>query len=103
MAVAEGHALVAFQFLVPVEADVAAALLGGCRRAITMDDRDIKQLVLVKLAYGSCKDGVDAAISIPPPPSTIEAGVVDLRTTVADLVDRQLLPLTAQVELLQNI
>jgi hypothetical protein len=38
----QGHDLVAFQFLVPVEADGVAALLGRGRRATTMDDGIVK-------------------------------------------------------------
>src|SRR3954454_13139182 len=103
MAVAEGHDLVAFQLLVPVEADVVTALLGSCCRAIPVDDGDIKKLVLVKFQYGALKNGVDAAIGFPSSPSTIDARVVDLGTTFAILVDRQLLPLTAQIEQVQNV
>src|SRR4051812_13709042 len=68
-----------------------------------MDDGGVKQLVLVKFQHRALKDGVDAAIGLPPPPSAIDAGVVDLRTAFAILVDRQLLPLAAHIELLQNI
>src|SRR3954464_11547260 len=103
MAVAEGHDLVAFQLLVPVEADVVTALLGSCCRAIPVDDGDIKKLVLVKFQYGALKNGVDAAIGFPSSPSTIDARVVDHGTTFAILVDRQLLPLTAQIEQVQNV
>src|SRR3954469_2885376 len=103
MAVAEGDDLVAFQLLVPVEADAVATLLGRRRRAITVEDRDIKQLVLVKFPHGALKNGGDAAIGLPAAPSAIDAGVVDLRTTFAILVDRQLLPLTPQIEQLQNV
>src|SRR3954451_5609409 len=103
MAVAEGHDLVAFQLLVPVEADVVATLLGGRGCAITVDDRDIKQRVLVKFPHGALKNGVDAAIGLPASPSAIDAGVVDLRTTFAIFVDRQFLPLTSQIEQLQNV
>jgi hypothetical protein len=63
MAVAEGHDLVALQLLVPVEADVVATLFGSCRGAITVDDCDIKPLVLVKFQHGAGKDGVDAEVA----------------------------------------
>ena len=103
MAVAEGHDLVAFQRLVSVEADVVATLFGcrGC--AITVDDRDIKQLVLVKPHHGALEDGVDAAIGLPSPEGTIDAGIVDLGTAFAIFVNRQFLPLTPQIEQLQNV
>src|SRR4051794_10162666 len=68
-----------------------------------MDDADIKQRVLVKLQHRALKDGVDAASGRPSPPSAIDAGVMDLRTTCIILIDWQLLPLTAQIELLQNV
>src|SRR3982751_3730881 len=85
MAVAEGHDLVAFQLLVPVEADVVATLLGGRGCAIAVDDRDIKQFVLVKFPHGALKNGIDAAIGLPSPEGTIDAGVVDFRTAFAIL------------------
>src|ERR1700712_2506440 len=55
MAVAEGHDLIAFDLLVSVETDVVAALLGGCRRPITVNDGDIKQRILVKLHHRARK------------------------------------------------
>lgn len=103
VAIAEGDDLVAFQLLVPVEANVVAALLGGRRRAIAMDDRDIKTLVLVKLHHRAGKDGIHAAIVLPPAEGIIDPGVVDLRTALAILVNWQLLPLTAKIKQPQNV
>src|ERR1700712_5047119 len=86
-----------------VETDVVAALFGGRRRAITVDDRDVKPLVLVEFQHRARKNGVDAAIGLPPPEGTIDAGVMDLETTFAIPVDRQFLPLATQIEELQHI
>jgi hypothetical protein len=68
-----------------------------------VNDRDIKKLILLKLHHGAGRDGVYAAIGPPLSPRAIDAGVVNFRTTFAILVDRQLLPLTAQIEQLQNV
>jgi hypothetical protein len=84
IAVAEGH-------------DLVAAFLGARRRAVAVDDRDIKKRVLMKLHHRAGKDRVLAAIGFPPPPSAIDAGIVDLGTTFAILVDRQFLPLATQI------
>ncbi|MBV8397311.1 MAG: hypothetical protein JOZ17_01040 [Acetobacteraceae bacterium] len=87
MAVAKGHDLVAFQLLVAVEADVVATLLGcrGC--AIPVDDREIKQIVLVKLHHRAGKNSIDAAIGLPSAEGTINAGIVDFRTTIVVPLD----------------
>jgi hypothetical protein len=82
MAVAESHDLVAFQLLVCVEADVVATLFGCRGWAITMDDRDIKQLVLVKLHHRAGENGIDAANGLPSPEGIIDAGIVDFGTAV---------------------
>src|SRR4051812_4433420 len=49
---------------------------------ITVDDRDIKQRVVVKLHHRAGEDGIDAAIGLPSPEGTIDAGIVDFRTVV---------------------
>src|SRR3954452_13738451 len=103
MAVAEGDDLVAFQLLVSVEADAVATLLGRRRRAITVEDRDIKQIVLVKLHHRAGENSIDAAIGLPSPEGTINAGGVDFRTAVVIPVDWQLLPLTPQIQQFQNV
>src|SRR3954447_21919824 len=100
---APSNDLVAFQLFVAIKADVVATLLGGCRRAIAVNNGGIKQLVLMKLHHRAGKNGVDAAVCFPPPPSAIDAGVVDLRTTFAIFLDRQLLPLAADIEQVKNI
>jgi len=88
---------------VPAEAEVVAALLGSGRRAIAMDDRDIKQLVLVKPPHRAGENGIDAAVSLPPAEGTVNARVVDFGTAIVILVDRQFLLLAAQIEQLQNV
>src|SRR5271157_2912001 len=103
MPVAERDDLVAFQLFVPAEADVIATLFGRSRRTIAVNDRDIEKLVLVELHHRAGKNGVDAAIGLPPSPRAIDPRVVNLRTTFAILVDRQLLPLTTQIKQVQNV
>src|SRR5580693_2931008 len=103
MPVTERDDLVAFQLLMAAEADVVATLFGRSRRAIAMNDRDIEKLVLVELHHRTAKNGVDAAIGLPPSPRAIDPRVVNLRTTLAILVDRQLLPLTTQIKQVQNV
>jgi hypothetical protein len=66
VAVAEGNDFVAFQLLVPAEADVVAALFGGRRRAIAMNDRGIEEVILLKLRHRASENGIHAAISLPP-------------------------------------
>jgi hypothetical protein len=68
-----------------------------------VDDRDIKQLVLVKLHYRASKNGINAAIGLPSSEGTIDAGIVDFGTAVVAPFDWQLLPLTPQIEQLQNV
>ena len=58
MPIAEGDGLIAFDFLVAVEADVVAALLGYRRRAIAVNDRNIQAVVLMKLQHRAGKYGV---------------------------------------------
>ena len=53
-----------------------------------MNDRDVKKLIVVKLHHRASENGIDAAIGLPPPPSTIDPGVVDLRTALTILVNR---------------
>ena len=50
-----------------------------------MDDRDIKQCVLVKLHHRAGENGIDAAIGLPSAEGTINAGIVDFRTATLSL------------------
>lgn len=61
-----------------------------------MNDRDVKKLIVVKLRHRGSRDGIHAAIDLPPSPSTIDPAVVDLGMALTILVNRQLLPLTAK-------
>src|SRR4051794_27333818 len=103
MPVAERDDLVAFQLLVPAETDVVATLFGRSRRAIAVEDRNIEKFVMVELHHRTSKNGGDAAIGLPPPPRAIDPRVMNLRTTFAILVDRQLLPLTTHIKQVQNV
>ena len=71
-----------------------AALLRGSGRAVAVNDREIEELVLMKLAHGAGKDPVDAAIGLPSPQRPIDARVVDFRTTFGIRFNRQHPPLT---------
>ena len=66
IAIAEGDDLVAFDLLVPAEADVVAAFLRRCRRTIAMDDSGVEKIGLMKLAHRTCKNGVKTAVRLPP-------------------------------------
>ena len=68
-----------------------------------MNDRGIEKVVLMELQHRAGKNGVDAAIGLPPSPDAINARVVSFRVAFAILVDRQLLPLTPQIKQLQNV
>jgi len=83
MPIAEGNDLIAFDFLVAVEADVVAALFGCCRRAIAVNDRNIQAVVLMKIKHRAGKNGVDTAIDHPPPPDAVNPRVVNFRTPLA--------------------
>ena len=85
------------------EAEVVAAFLGRCGRAIAMDDGDVQAIVLMKFEHRAFENGIKASVCLPSPKGAIDAGVVNLRTALAILFDGQLLPLAAQVEQTQNV
>src|SRR5271165_6476958 len=103
MAIAEGDDFVALHLLVPAEAEVVAALFRRRRRAVAVNDRRIEEAVLMKPRHRTGENGVDAAVVHPPPPDAINARVVSFQAVFAILVDRQLLPLAAQIHVLQNV
>ena len=103
MPIAEGDDLVAFDLLVAAEADVVTALFGCRRRSIAVNDRNIQAVVLMKLQHRTGKNGVDAAIGYPPPPDAINPRVVNFKTPLAILFDRQFLPLATQIQHPQNV
>src|SRR5271165_552363 len=103
MAVAEGDDFVALHLLVPAEAEVVAALFRRRCGAVAVNDRRIEEAVLMKPRHRTGENGVDAAVVHPPPPDAINARVVSFQAAFAILVDRQLLPLAAQIHVLQNV
>jgi hypothetical protein len=68
-----------------------------------MNDRGIEAAILMQLGYRTRENGVHAAHVHPPPPTTVNACLVDFRLAAVILVDRQLLPLAAQIQDLQNV
>ena len=64
---------------------------------------NVEEAVLMKPRHRAGKNGVYKAIAHPAPPGTINAGVVNFNRTFAILIDRKLLPLAAQVHVLQNV
>jgi hypothetical protein len=52
---------------------VVAALLRRSGRAVAMNDRELEQPVLVKLAHRAAENPVDAVIGLPPPQCPIDA------------------------------
>ncbi len=68
-----------------------------------MNDRRIEPAILMKLQHRACENSVHAAVVDPSPPDAVNARVVCFRLALAILVDRQLLPLTTQIQNLQNV
>src|ERR1700712_660092 len=68
-----------------------------------MNDRRIKPAVLMKLRHRASENGVHAAVVHPSPPDAVNARVVCFRLALAIFVDRQLLPLTPQIQDFQNV
>jgi hypothetical protein len=57
----------------------------------------------MKPQYRAGKNGVHATIGHPAPADAVNARVVNFNMTFAILVDRKLLPLAAQIQMLQNV
>jgi len=102
IAVAEGHDLIAFDLLVPVETDVVATLFRGRRRAIAVDDGHVEKAALVEPQHHHCENDIETAAGLPPTKGAIDPGVVDLGMPFGILCNRQFLPLTSQVQQLQD-
>src|SRR5277367_4594119 len=68
-----------------------------------MNDRRVATTVLMKPRHRASENGVHAAVVHPSPPDAVNARVVRFRVAFAILVDRQLLPLTTQIQDLQNV
>jgi len=57
----------------------------------------------MKPRHRAGENGVDAAVGHPPSPDAINARVVNFQAAIAVPADRQLLPLAAQIHMLQNV
>lgn len=71
--------------------------------AVAVDDRKVKQLVLMKLLHRARKDGIDATIGLPATKRAVDARIVNFRVTFCIPVDRQHLPLATHVQCLQDV
>ena len=103
MAIAEGDDLIAFDFLVPTKAEVIAALFRRRRSTVAVNDRRIEEAVLMKPRHRAGENGVYAAAVHPASPDAVNTRVMSFRAPSASLVDRKLLPLAAQIQMLQNV
>ena len=79
--------LVAFDFLVPVEADIVTILLRRGRRAVAVDDRDVKELRLMERQHRALEDRIETAIRHPAAKSPPDTDVVDLPAAGRVLLD----------------
>ncbi|WP_176079004.1 hypothetical protein, partial [Paraburkholderia tuberum] len=75
VAIAQGHHLVALQMLVPAILEIVATFLRRRRGAVAVDDRKVKQLVLMKLLHRARKDGIDATIGLPATKRAVDARI----------------------------
>ena len=91
------HDLVAFDFLVPIEADVIAALFRRCRRAVTVDHRDVQEIRVMKLQHRSLEDRIKTAICLPSAKGAPDPGVMNLPAPIRVPLDGQFLPLASQI------
>jgi hypothetical protein len=71
--IAEDYDLVAFELLVTAEAEVIAAFLGRCGRAIALDDGDVQAIVLMKFEHRAFENGIKASVCLPSPKGAIDA------------------------------
>ncbi|KVC81140.1 hypothetical protein WL13_00530 [Burkholderia ubonensis] len=102
-AITEGHHLVALQMLVSAVTEVVAAFLRGRRRAVTVNDPKLKQRIVMKPAYRSGKNRIDATIGLPTPQRAIDARMMNFRTATGVPLDGQHLPLAAHIQQLQHV
>jgi hypothetical protein len=77
---------------------MVAALLRRWRPAVTMNDRDVKEVRLMKRQHCSLEDRIETAIRLPPAKHAPDAGMVNLPATFPVLLDRQFFPLASQVK-----
>jgi len=55
------------------------------------------------MRHGTCEYGLEAALSFKAPKGAIDAGVVDFWQPILAILDREIFPLTADVQQFQNI
>ena len=103
VAVAKRYDFIALEVFVATQANVVATLLGNGRRAVTVKDRGVEQIVLEERLHRARENGVDAALSGPPAKGTVNAGVVDFGLPIAPICNRQRRPLAPYVELQQDV
>ena len=103
VAIAEGNHFVAFQMFVPTKSEIIPTLILCCRRSITVDDADIEAIVLVKMQHRARENNIKATAIFEAPEGPIDPGVVDLRSSIFVLFNGQLLPLTAEVQQLEDV
>jgi hypothetical protein len=68
-----------------------------------VNDRGVEEAVLMKPRHRAGKNGVHATVGHPAPADAVNARVVNFNKTFAILVNRKLLPLAAQIQMLQNV
>src|ERR1700722_16286132 len=96
--ITKGDHLVAFDFLVPVEADIVTTPLRRCGRAVAVDDRDVKELRLMERQHRALEDRIETAIRHPTAKRPPDTDVVDLPAPGRVLFDGQFLPLATEVQ-----
>src|SRR5258708_25254466 len=74
--VEEDDHLVAFDLLVPAEAEVVAPLLRRSRGAVAMDDARVQAIVLMKPEHRAFENGIKASVCLPAPKGAIDARVL---------------------------
>src|ERR1700760_541631 len=103
VAVAEGHDLIAFDLLVAVETDVVATLLRRCRGAVAVDDGHVEKVALMKPQHYDRENDIETATGLPASKGAINSRVVDLGAPFGVVCNRQLLPLTSQIQQFQDV
>ena len=93
VATSQGHYLVALEMFVAAVTEVIATFLCRRRRAIAVNDCQIKQLVIMKPAYGASKDGIHATSGVPATKRSVDPRIVNLGQSFCIPADRQHFPL----------
>lgn len=101
--VAESHHLVTLEVLVAAVTQVVAAFLRGSGRAITVNDCQLEEPVLMQTLYRRCEDRFKAAIVLPAAHYAPHARVMDFVLATLIVSDGQALPLAAHVQHLQHV